>query len=252
MYKNLANTLFLAKQVIYMPTCHSTNQVAREMAQKPDTLEGTVIICGDQTKGRGQRGNSWEGQPGENLTFSIILRPGFLKIQEQFFLNMITSLAVRDAVVHFLPARDVKVKWPNDVLIDHRKTSGILIENGINRNRIEYTVVGIGLNVNQAAFKTPRATSLQIESGRDFDKQAVFECLIGALEYYYLKLKNGRLREVKSEYLQYLFGFRQKRNYVTEYRFEGVIEDVTDTGFLVVADKRGRNQYDLKEIEFVY
>lgn len=252
MYKNLANTLFLAKQVISMPTCHSTNEVARDMAQKPDTAEGTVIICDDQTKGRGQRGNSWESVPGKNLTFSILLRPGFLKIQEQFFLNMITSLAVRDTVAHFLPTAEVKVKWPNDILIGNRKATGILIENGINRNRIEYSVIGIGLNVNQASFITPRATSLQMESGADLDKQAVFECLIGALEYYYLRLKSGRLRELKAEYLQYLFGFRQKRSYVAEYRFEGVIEDVTDSGLLVVSDRQGRNQYDLKEIEFIY
>lgn len=235
-----------------MPTCHSTNEVAREMAQKPDTLEGTVIICQDQTKGRGQRGNSWETEPGKNLTFSIILRPRFLKIQEQFFLNMITSLSVRETVAHFLPQSDVKVKWPNDVLINNRKTAGILIENGINRNTMDYTVVGIGLNVNQVGFSAPRATSLQVESGQVFDQQSVFERLMSSLEHYYLKVKSGRLMEVKSEYLQHLFGFRQKRSYLTEYRFEGVIEDVTDAGLLVVEDKRGRNQYDLKEIEFIY
>lgn len=252
MYKNLANTLFLAKQVISMPTCHSTNEVARKMAQKPDTLEGTVIICQDQTKGRGQRGNSWESKPGENLTFSIVLRPGFLKIQEQFFLNIIASLAVRETVTNFLPNAEVKVKWPNDVLIDNRKTAGILIENGINRNRIEYTVVGIGLNVNQCSFMNPRATSLKMESGKNFDTQAVFEQLVCSLEYYYLRLKNGRLKELKAEYLQHLFGFRQKRNYIAEYKFEGVIEDVTDAGFLVVSNKRELVQYDLKEIEFIY
>ncbi len=235
-----------------MPTCHSTNGVAREMAQKPDTREGTVIICQDQSKGRGQRGNSWEAEAGKNLTFSIILRPRFLRIQEQFFLNMIASLAVREAVFHFLPQSDVKVKWPNDVLTGNRKTAGILIENGINRNAIEYTVVGIGLNVNQVSFTAPRATSLQLESGGSFDQQEVFERLISSLEHYYLKIKSGRLAEVKSEYLQYLFGFRQQRSYLAEYRFDGVIEDVTDTGFLVVSDKRGRNQYDLKEIEFIY
>ncbi|MCE7994256.1 MAG: biotin--[acetyl-CoA-carboxylase] ligase [Roseivirga sp.] len=235
-----------------MPTCHSTNEVAREMAQKPDTLEGTVIICQSQTKGRGQRGNSWESDPGQNLTLSIVLRPGFLKIQEQFFLNIITSLAVRDVVTHFLPKADVKVKWPNDVLIGNRKTAGILIENVINRNRIEYAVIGIGLNVNQTAFATPRATSLRIESGVSFDTTDVFEQLMSSIEHYYLKLKSGRLKEVKSEYLQYLFGFRQKRNYLAEFRFEGVIEDVTDTGFLVVSDKRGRQNYDFKEIEFIY
>lgn len=252
MYKNLANTLFLAKQVISMPTCHSTNEVAREMAQKPDTPEGIVIICQNQTKGRGQRGNSWESESGKNLTLSIVLRPGFLKIQEQFFLNIIVSLAVRDVVTHFLPEADAKVKWPNDVLTGNRKTAGILIENGINRNRIEYTVVGIGLNINQDDFENPRATSLRIESGVTFDTENVFEQLIRSLEHYYLKLKSGRLKEVKSEYLQYLFGFRQKRNYLAEYRFEGIIEDVTDSGFLIVSDKRGRKSYDLKEIEFIY
>lgn len=252
LYKNLANTLFLAKEVISMPTCHSTNEVAREMAQKPDTLEGTVIVCHDQTKGRGQRGNSWESETGANLTFSIILRPGFLPLQEQFFLNMIASLAVRDTVTHFLPASDVKVKWPNDVLVDNRKIAGILIENSINRNRIEYTIVGVGLNINQIAFATARATSMKMESEETFDKQAVFAKLIANLEFYLLRLKGARLTELKATYLQYLFGYKQKRQYLTEYRFEGVIEDVTHSGYLVVSDKKGRNQYDLKEIEFIY
>jgi BirA family biotin operon repressor/biotin-[acetyl-CoA-carboxylase] ligase len=252
LYKNLANTLFLAKQVISMPTCHSTNEVARQMAQKADTLEGAVVICDNQTQGRGQRGNGWEAKPGENLTLSVILRPGFLKIQDQFFLNILTSLAVRQTVQHFLPGAAVKVKWPNDVLVDNRKIAGILIENGINRNRIEYVVVGIGLNVNQDGFDAIRATSLFKESGEKLNQQDVFEHLIAGLEAYYLKLKATRLAEIKAEYLQYLFGYRQKRNYRAEYRFEGVIEDVTASGYLVVSDKKGRNEYDLKEIEFIY
>lgn len=252
MYKNLANTLFLAKQVISMPSCHSTNEVARQMAQKADTLEGTVVICDNQTQGRGQRGNGWEAKPGENLTLSVVLRPGFLQVQDQFFLNIMTSLAVRQTVQHFLPAAAVKVKWPNDVLVDNRKIAGTLIENGINRNRIEYVVVGIGLNVNQAGFDAPRATSFYKESGDKLNQQSVFEHLMAALESCYLRLKATRLTEVKAEYLQYLFGYRQKRNYRTEYRFEGVIEDVTSSGHLVVSDKKGRSEYDLKEIEFIY
>ena len=235
-----------------MPTCHSTNEVAREMAKKPDTQEGLVIVCHDQTRGRGQRGNRWESEPGVNLTFSIILKPGFLRIQDQFFLNIITSLAVRDTVAHFLPEGDVKVKWPNDVLVGSAKVAGILIENSINRNRIEHAIVGIGLNVNQMKFRTERATSIAGESGNTLELTAVFEKLISTLEYYLLRLRADRYVEVKAVYLQHLFGYRKKRYYKSEFRFEGMIEDITASGHLVVVDKNGRNEYDLKEIEFIY
>lgn len=252
MYKILAKTLFLAKRVISMPTCHSSNDTAQLLAQKPDTAEGTVIICEEQSKGKGQRGNTWESTAGKNLTLSVILQPKFLKIKDQFSLNMVSSLAVGATVSHYVPAATVKVKWPNDVLVNDKKIAGILIENSLAGQSIESAIVGIGLNVNQASFQAPRATSLRLQAGVDLELNQVFETLMCQLEKYYLMLKGGRQAEVKTEYLTHLYGYQETRKFLTEYRFEGRIEDVTDSGLLVVRGPHGRQQYDLKEITFLY
>lgn len=252
MYKNLANTLFLAKSVISMPTCHSSNDSAQALAQKADTVEGTVVICEEQTAGKGQRGNTWEAGAGENLTLSVILKPRFVQIKHQFYLNMIVSLAVKDTIEHFYNEADYKVKWPNDVLCDQRKIAGILIENTINAHSLETAVVGVGLNVNQSAFKAPKATSLKVKKQQDTPLQQVFEKLMHSLENQYLKLKAGKMTEIKADYLKHLFGYGELRKYIGEFRFEGKIEDVTDEGRLIISGPHGRQSYDLKEISFIY
>ena len=158
MYKHLAKTVFVGKSVIYLPTCHSTNQIAEELLTKPDIASGTIVITDNQTSGRGQRGNTWQADPGSNLTFTVISTPEFLPISRQFDLNIVASLAVRATVTEFVP--DVHVKWPNDVLVGTGKIAGILIQNFITGSKIRHTLIGIGLNVNQVQFDLPQATSL--------------------------------------------------------------------------------------------
>lgn len=252
MYKIPANTLFMGKVVEYMPSCHSTNDTAREMLAKPDTSEGLVVITDHQTAGKGQRGNSWLSADGMNLTFSVILKPNFLDVSRQFYLNMISSLAVMKTVKHFLPEVNAQVKWPNDVLIDTQKTCGILIENGIKKNRLDYSIVGIGLNVNQHAFGLNTATSLAHVSGRLFSLQHVLEHLLHQLEGLYLSLKASKYVEIKESYLQNLVGYRQRRKYRAEFLFDAQIVDVLDSGKLKLNSSRGDELFDFKEVEFIW
>eukprot|EP01137_Pigoraptor_chileana_P015025 Opistho-2@5140 len=109
-----------------------------------------VIITDNQTAGRGQRGNVWEASIGENLTFSLILKPNFLKASEQFQLNVAVSLGVLDCLSEYID-EDLKVKWSNDIYFQNQKMGGILIENTLQGYQIGYSVIGIGLNINQAA-----------------------------------------------------------------------------------------------------
>ena len=252
MYKIPANTLFIGKVVEYMPSCHSTNDRAREMLAKPDTTEGTVVITDHQTAGKGQRGNSWFSAEGMNLTFSVVLKPNFLDVSRQFYLNMISSLAVMKTVKHFVPDLNAQVKWPNDVLIDAQKTCGILIENGIKKNRLEYSIVGIGLNVNQNAFGLDRAISMAKASGQLFSLQQVMDHLLHQLEGLYLSLKAGKYAEIKESYLQNLIGYRQQRKYRAEFLFDAHIVDVLDSGKLKLNTGRGDELFDFKEVEFVW
>src|SRR5690348_13137008 len=105
----------MGHSLVFMPECHSTNGEALRLLQdNPPVAEGTVIITDNQTAGRGQRGNTWESEPGKNLTFSIILKPTFLHPKDQFKLNMCVSLALHDYLTSQL--QDVKIKWPNDMM----------------------------------------------------------------------------------------------------------------------------------------
>ena len=234
-----------------MPSCHSTNDIALEMARNTDTLEGAVVIADHQTAGKGQRGNVWHSEPGENLTCSVILKPVFVTPTRQFFLNMIVSLAVKSTIKEFVQYADCQVKWPNDVMVSGKKVAGILIENTIRKNKIESTVVGIGLNVNQTNFGNLRATSLSIERGQRFILENVFERLIHYLESYYIKLKSGSWVEIKQEYLQNLLGYNVVTRFRSEYIFEGSIVDVDDSGLLSVTVNGRVNRFDFKQIEFL-
>jgi BirA family transcriptional regulator, biotin operon repressor / biotin---[acetyl-CoA-carboxylase] ligase len=252
LYKILANTLFLGKEIIYMPSCHSTNDIAMQLIKKADTQEGTIVLTDDQTQGRGQRGNQWVSEAGSNLIMSVILKPKFLRAQDQFALNILASLSVKEAINHFIPESSVKVKWPNDVLINDKKSTGILIENSIQGNSISHSVIGIGVNVNQEKMDFEKATSMFLQAGQKFDMNDFLEILIIRMEQNYLQLKNGAYYQLKSKYLQHLFGYRVERNYRSEYLFKGQIEDVDDNGRLLIRTSNALKLFDFKEVEFIY
>jgi BirA family biotin operon repressor/biotin-[acetyl-CoA-carboxylase] ligase len=115
MYKILANTIFLGKDVLFLPECHSTNDIALQRIRQGNAKEGSIIICEHQTQGKGQRGNTWEAEKGSNLTFSLVLQPDFLDLSEQFYLNMMVSNAIRRLLHDYVPS--LKVKWPNDLVV---------------------------------------------------------------------------------------------------------------------------------------
>src|SRR5262249_40524297 len=116
-----------------------------ELASKSALPEGTVVITSNQYAGRGQRGNEWNSEPGMNLTFSVLLKPSSLSVKNQFFLTIIASLSVFD----FLKEKqvgDLKIKWPNDILVYKKKICGMLIENSILGETINQSIIGVGLN----------------------------------------------------------------------------------------------------------
>lgn len=154
------------------------------MASRADAIpHGTVIAATEQTAGRGQRGNSWEAEPGKNLTFSILLRPQTIKAARQFEMSMIVSIAIASALEKFVPGKRVKIKWPNDIYIDDRKICGILIENTLMGDSIDRSIVGIGINVNQAVFRSdaPNPSSLLHYTGRELPLDPVLEAVASGI-----------------------------------------------------------------------
>lgn len=251
MYKILANTIFLGKDVLFLPECHSTNDKALELIRSGQAREGTIVICGHQTRGKGQRGNSWESEPGQNLTFSVVLKPVFLDISEQFFLNMMIANSIRKLLQDYLP--DLQVKWPNDLVIPGKgKIGGILIENILSSNSWEFAVVGIGLNINQGKFGTGKATSLARITGGQFDLQELFRLLVSHIEQGYISLKKGKLEEILRDYLQHLYLKDQWAVFnENTSEIEGKITGVTRDGKLQMMLRDGPiRTFDLKEISF--
>ncbi len=251
MYKILANTLFLGKDIHFLPDCHSTNDMALQALRQSKAAEGSVFITNHQTRGKGQRGNTWETRPGENLTFSLVLQPRFMDLSEQFVLNMAISNAIRRCFQEYIPG--LKVKWPNDLVVPgFGKLGGILIENIVGSSGWDYAVVGIGLNVNQREFSSPKATSLSLVTGSAYTLEELFRLLITQVEQVYISLKKGKYAEIRAEFLQHLYLFEQQALFtVGEEALAGRIVGLAESGNLLLELTNGQQRsFGIKEIAF--
>ena len=161
----------------------STNDVALQIADAP---EGTVIVAGEQTAGKGRRGRKWSSPPGEGLYLSIVLRPP-LPYNKLWQMAFVVSLAACEAIRQ-VSGLDARIKWPNDILINGRKVCGILIEtrgHGDAGTR-GFVVVGIGINVNNQSFPPDLdATSIALELGRTISMADVENALLRCLDARY-------------------------------------------------------------------
>ena len=250
----ILNTLFTGKHFLSFDELPSTNSYAIGiMGDNPP--EGTVILAWNQTAGRGQRGNSWQVQSGRNLTFSVIYYPAFLEAKDIFSLSKITSMAIREAIADLLPLQDVSIKWPNDILLNNKKVTGILIENQLEGSRIKSCVIGIGLNVNQQIFPdeiNDSATSMRQFADQDFPIEKVLNIVLEKLEAHYLQLKAGRKDHIDRTYLKHLYGYQTPLTFrVKDKYLEGVITGVDAQGRLAVDCEKRLRYFDIKEIQFL-
>lgn len=197
--------------VVKLPDVDSTNNYAANLLRESQVTEGTVVMALFQTAGRGQRGSLWQSNPGENLLMSLILKPQQLEASRQFALNQVLCLALVEYLREDLKI-PAQIKWPNDILVDDRKLAGVLIENSIRGGIIEYSIMGVGMNVNQTTFSEGvRATSLFNFSGDQLDVEEVMIGLLPYAERVYADLFNKKLLE--SNYLSRLYGFEEYLNY---------------------------------------
>lgn len=249
MYKIPAKTLFIGKKINFLPTCHSTNDEAAGLVDKHQVIEGTVVITDNQLSGKGQRGNSWHAQPGKNLTFSLILKPSFLSIVHQFNLNMAISLGITDYLNTIRPG--FQVKWPNDIYFSDKKLGGILIQNMLKGASLTYSIVGIGLNVNQLHFDEPRAISLAQVIDEMTDLNLIFERICESIEYRYLQLKRGDIAQIRKDYLGEMYRFGEDHLYESDTVFQGRITGVSEQGLLELETNKGLRLFNFKEISFL-
>jgi BirA family transcriptional regulator, biotin operon repressor / biotin---[acetyl-CoA-carboxylase] ligase len=246
-------TLFIGQEIVYLPVCESTNDYAVQLLNSNPPAEGCIVITSQQTKGRGQRGNAWEAEADQNLTFSVILHPHFLNPSDQFRLNVAVSLAVSDLLATELGGQ-LKIKWPNDIYVQDRKIGGILIENQLQNNRIRYSVVGIGLNINQLNFGENKAVSLAQLKNKSYQLSGLLEQLLEKFEGRYLQLRNQSFAAMRADYLQRLYWYQEIHTFrlaENEQPFEGQIIGIDEIGRLAVADQQTIRYFNLKEIVFM-
>ena len=253
MHKSPIQSLFIGSKLVKLPSCHSTNRVASDLLADNQAAHGTVVITNNQTNGKGQRGNKWESEPGKNLTFSVLIKPSFLPVSKQFELTVVTSLALVKTLERLgLPT--VWVKWPNDIYTSNGKIAGILIENVVRANQLEWAILGIGLNVNQVEFEVTGATSVKQELGVESDLKLVLDKLLKQLNQYYQMANLGQFEKLRELYTKSLLWVGQRRMYkdvTSGTKFQGVIQRVTTDGRLVIRSGEQDLVFDFKQLEFV-
>jgi len=247
---------------INLPTVDSTNTFVREMLADESTggvvsasaLPGmTLVVADDQTRGRGQVGNSWETEKGKNLTFSLLCHPEFVRPSRQFLLSQCIALAIQQTLSKYVEG--VMVKWPNDIYVGDKKISGTLIECDLMGRSISNCVIGTGINVNQTIFRSdaPNPISLALLTGREHDREAILGAIIEHFQEYYELLRDGREDEITSLYMANLYrreGFHKYSDVRGEFMAE--IASIEPTGHLNLRFENGNVvRYEFKEVKFI-
>jgi BirA family biotin operon repressor/biotin-[acetyl-CoA-carboxylase] ligase len=245
--------MIIGAKKIYHENLSSTNVLASSMIKQGRIQEGTVIYTGYQHSGKGQGSNTWESEAGKNLLFSIILYPQSVKAASQFIISKAVSLGIADYLSGIV--KNITIKWPNDIYAGNDKIAGILIENSIAGDEIESTVAGIGLNINQQKFMSaaPNPVSLANITGMQYDLEATLSDLLNSLDRRYKMLLYDKRAQLDRDYLALLYRYELWSDYSdSNGPFEGRIVNITDTGRLLIEDRRGRiYEFGHKEVDFI-
>ena len=233
------HTKWAGKTVHFAREIDSTNLWIKRLA-KEGAPEGTLALAEFQSAGRGRLGRSWEVPEGTSVMMSILLRPKF-EPQYAPTLTLVMGMAVAKAVKNL--GFDVSIKWPNDVVVSHKKICGILTEMGVRDGKIDYAVIGVGINVNIKEFPeemADKATSLYLESGKEFDRSQIPGLVMEAFEEYYEKFAaTCDLSGLKEEYESILANYNQPVRVLAKEPYEGVARGITDGGELLVEKTDG-------------
>ncbi len=241
-------------KLIKLDAIDSTNEFLKGISSKEALENFTVVTAENQTKGKGQMGAVWNSEVGKNLIMSVLVKDLLKDINEIFNLNIAVSLAVITALKkNNIP--DLSIKWPNDILSANKKIGGILIENIIKSDGTILSIVGLGLNVNQTNFEgLPKASSLAVVTGKEFDKEKLLLEIIAHLEMNVAasKLNPASLRQQFVDLL-YKKGVPMPFANSKDEKFMGMIQGISTIGKLqVLLEDDSVAEFDIKEIQMLY
>jgi BirA family biotin operon repressor/biotin-[acetyl-CoA-carboxylase] ligase len=230
----------------------STNSFLLSLKKSGIFHEGLVVTSDFQINGRGQKLNQWESEKASNLLISILIEPK-TSVINIFDINRFISLSVIDLLNYY--QINACIKWPNDIMINHAKIAGILIENIISKNIVTHSIVGIGLNINQSKFKIykPPATSLLLELKDDFDiktiKDKLLVCICNRLKEFRLK------KSIIEEYNNRLFLLNKSHRFIANNKvFYGTIKKVLNNGCIMIQDDMSgkKSCYTNSELKYFF
>ncbi|RED47937.1 biotin--[acetyl-CoA-carboxylase] ligase [Seonamhaeicola aphaedonensis] len=240
--------------IIKLNATDSTNSYLRRYIAENKVEDYTVVVAKKQTNGRGQMGTLWSSETSKNLTFSMFKDLSVHTVEFPFYISMAISLSILKTL-KILNIPDLKIKWPNDILSENKKICGILIENVI-KNKLESTIIGIGVNVNQTKFKgLPKAASLKTITGIHYDLEEVLHRIMLSTMEYSALLQKGDYDTVKKEYEANLFRKDKPSTFkdAEGNLFSGFVKGVTKYGKLMITlEDELVKKFDLKEIEILY
>jgi BirA family biotin operon repressor/biotin-[acetyl-CoA-carboxylase] ligase len=240
--------------IIKLSAINSTNDYLKELIAKQVVTNFTVVMSKSQTNGKGQMGSVWISEAGKNLTFSVLIRDLIVDVKQLYTLNIVVSLAIISVLEKYkIPS--VSIKWPNDIMSGNHKIGGILIENSFKSDGEVFSIVGIGLNINQINFENlPNASSLKCKTGMDYDLDELLEDFCVSIRQFVSKI-SSQTDSIWNLYHQKLFkigvpmAFENKKG----EKFMGIIQDVSTEGLLnVLLEDDSIVAFGIKEIKMLY
>ena len=231
--KHNLNTKVIGKEIKYFKKVDSTNKTVKEYL-KNNISEGTIFVSDIQIKGRGRKNRKWESPKG-GLWFSVILYPNITP-DKAMFVTMTCSVAIAESIYEICKIKPV-IKWPNDLLLDNKKVCGILTELDAEIDRLNYIIIGIGINVNNETKDALKniAISLKEKTNKNISRVILLKNLLEKLDYYYDFLRNNKTNEIKKKWLDYSNIINKKISIIQEKEeFIGIVRDIGDNGCLKV------------------
>ena len=233
--------------IVKLHATTSTNDELKSRFRESELPQLTTIYTLEQSQGKGQQCAKWVSEKGKNLTFSVLIKRNLQNLSP-FLINQLISVTIVEWLKDELQIQS-KIKWPNDILSVRHKLCGILIENIYAGEHIAYSIIGIGLNVNQEEFiDLPKAISLKQITNREFDLEKL---LISFLKQLKNNLRNPI--EVAQKYTKYLFKFNQVASFISDSgTFKGTVKGTTADGKLILEISGEQKLFTLKELKWVY
>lgn len=242
----------IGSEIIHFKSLDSTSNYIATLLKESKVVNGMVILADEQSEGRGQRGAKWQSIPGENLLLSFFIQYEHLEINKQKHITQATSIAIINTLEKFQIS--AKIKWPNDIVVEHKKIAGILIENQFQGKKIKSSIIGIGLNVLQKEFETINSTSISNESSTTINLKLVLNQLIYHLNQEFIHLAQKSFDLLEQNYIKHLWLKDEVSSFEKENgeRFNGIIKGIDFDGKLLIyrEDLKVIGTYGLKEIKF--